>query len=203
MRKLQSLMIGLSLIWACNNAETITNELPSGMKEVYQVDENGSKNGAYKLYYTDGVLFEESNYYEGKLKGLRKLYYPSGKKEIEEQYKNDTIIGTYKMFHQNGQLKLVGDYEKGVMKGIWKSYYENGILKEEVSFKENLENGPFTEYYETGKIKAKGQYAAGENEQGTLFLYDSTGQVERVMDCDTGICRTKWTPDSTFAMPTE
>jgi len=196
-------VIALSII-SCSDSDTIRKELPSGMKEVYQVQKkSGEKSGIYRLYYPDGNLFEESDYRQGKLNGQRILYYPSGKKEILESYQNDTITGTYQMFHENGSLKLKGAYKNGVMTGIWKAFYESGALKEEVAFSDNLENGPFIEYYKDGTLKAKGNYINGENEDGILFLYDSSGDVSRVMMCDSGICRTQWTPDSTFAMPSK
>ncbi|MBK8491633.1 MAG: hypothetical protein IPL49_12310 [Saprospirales bacterium] len=83
------------------------------------------------------------------------------------------------------------------MAGSWKRYYENGQLLEDVQFENNEENGPFVEYYDNGNLKAKGAYLNGDHEHGLLELYDTTGQLERKMNCEMGLCRTFWTPDST------
>jgi antitoxin component YwqK of YwqJK toxin-antitoxin module len=83
------------------------------------------------------------------------------------------------------------------MSGLWTYYYASGEVKEKVHYEHNFENGPFEEYYPDGTIKAKGNYLVGDNEDGLLFLYDESGDPERVMECDSGICRTQWTPDST------
>ena len=83
-------------------------------------------------------------------------------------------------------------YTEGVLVGEGRAFYENGQLKEVVHFKDNDENGPFIEYYENGKLKAEGQYLQGANEQDTLKLYDTLGILDRMMYCQSGLCRTIW-----------
>lgn len=203
MKNLQfiSLLLILLLI-ACSDRETVENELPSGLKEEYQINkESGKKHGTYKMYYEDGTVFEKSEYKNDSLDGPRQIYFPGGGLEIEEYYDSGVIEGEYKMYYPSGTLKVIGRYNHGEMDSIWTTYYASGSIKEEVTYNSNLEDGPFLEYYESGKIKAKGRYLKGDNEDGILYLYDSTGVEERVMECDSGICRTIWTPDSSFAMP--
>jgi len=48
------------------------------------------------------------------------------------------------------------------------------------------------EYHPNGSLKAEGQYLNGDFEQGELKLYDETGRLVRIMDCEQGVCRTRW-----------
>lgn len=203
-RNIIPILFSILLLIACSDKETVENELPSGMTEEYSISkETKQKSGPYRLYYEDGSVFEESSYLNDTLHGSRKLYYPEGEVEIEENYNKGIIEGDYKMYYPSGQLKLSGRYHSGAMDSIWTAYYPSGAVKEKVEYENNLEDGPFVEYYERGQLKAKGQYLKGDNEDGILYLYDSTGIEERVMRCDSGICRTIWTPDSSFTIPQE
>lgn len=190
------------LLLSCSDQETIEREMSSGLKEKYTISaETNKKTGAYRLYYSDGAIFEESQYENDTLHGPRKLYYEDGGIEILENYEKGIIEGPYKMYYPSGQVKVEGTYNKGVMDSTWTAYYPSGAIKEKVNYEDNFEQGPFIEYYESGNLKAKGQYLRGDNEDGILYLYDSTGTEKRVMECDSGICRTIWTPDSSFAIP--
>ena len=196
------LFLGFGLFMISCQTKNVERKFPSGMKESYQVDvESGKRKGYYRMYYEDGALFEESYYTNDSLQGSRKMYYPGGGLEIEETYKQGVLEGPYRMYYSSGTTKLEGQYIDDKMQGVWTAYYPSGSVKEEVRYEDNYEQGPFTEYYEDGQLKAKGQYLKGDNEDGILYLYDSTGTAERVMECDSGICRTIWTPDSSFAMP--
>ncbi len=54
------------------------------------------------------------------------------------------------------------------------------------------EMGPFTEYYANGKIQAEGTYLHGPNEDGQLKLFDESGELYKIMLCDSGKCITTW-----------
>ena len=47
---------------------------------------NGKKEGIYKLYYSNGQLYEEVNYIDGKMNGIFKSYYYYGKLLTEVNY---------------------------------------------------------------------------------------------------------------------
>ena len=79
-----------------------------------------------------------------------------------------------------------------MLEGIGTAWYPNGQMKEKVTFSNNEENGAFEEWYENGKLKATGNYLDGDNEDGTLKLYDTLGQLERILECQRGACRTTW-----------
>lgn len=155
------------------------------------------KHGLYERFDDQGKLLEQSNYKLGKLNGIRKLF-EQGILESEETRVEDLFDGPYKAFHPNGQIRMEATYVKDVMTGDVRVFYPSGKLKEIVRFTDNVENGPFSEYYENGKLKAEGLYKQldGAVEDGELKLYDTTGSLIRIMNCELGNCITKWAKDT-------
>ena len=143
-----------------------------------------------------GTVIEEAQFVKDTLNGKRILYYENGKPHIVENYSMGNFSGLYQAYYESGALEISGEYSKGAMNGEWIRNYENGQQMERVLFKNNQENGPFTEWHKNGKLKAKGQYLDGDKEHGELLLYDISGELEKKMNCDRGICRTTWQRDS-------
>lgn len=140
-----------------------------------------------------GRLLEAAHYQNDTLHGERILYYAdSGKKQIVENYHKGSFDGIYQVYYPNGILEQEGNYIINVMDSIWVRYYDSGQLKEEVTFSDNEENGPFKEFHENGNIKAEGFYKNGDNEHGSLKLYNEEGTHIKTMNCKNGICKTVW-----------
>jgi len=155
------------------------------------------KHGKYIGYHTDGSIFEESTYVNGKVHGTRLLYF-EGNKHIQtsETYVDGVMDGLLEEYHPNGQVAFTGKFVNDAMEGVWKKYNESGILIEEVSFKDSEENGPFKEYHLNGKLAAEGGYINGDNEHGPLKIYNEEGELVKEMNCNYGICNTTWSKDS-------
>ncbi len=171
---------------ACKNEfKIITKKNDEGkVTAEYQVRiKDEAKQGKFTGYYEDGNKYEESNYADNVLHGLRTIYYRSGEVKIKENHIKGTFAGPYVMFHPNGKKKEEGSYSNDAMNGEWKFYFEDGSLKELVNFKENEENGPFKEFHPNGKMSAEGTYQDGDNEVGELKKYDTTGKLIEKMNC--------------------
>ena len=178
--------------------EKVTEVLPSTHEKlVYHIHKKtGLKNGTFIRFIGDRKM-EEAIYVNDTLHGKRVLYDSLENVIIEEQYVKGQFDGWYKRYYPDGQVLLEVMYDQGFMHGKLRKYYENGQVMEEVEMKENEENGPFIEYYENGNLKAEGQYLDGDYEHGELKLYrESDGALERIMDCNRGICATRWHIDS-------
>ncbi|OAV44423.1 hypothetical protein A3850_007915 [Lewinella sp. 4G2] len=202
LRQLLFLLIATVFIFACNNYESHDELDEEGFRTVYQTDpETGEIEGTLKQYLPNGTLLKEENYVAGKLEGARQVYYEDGKLLANENYRNGAFDGAYINYYADGQPKQRGNYTEGEMAGKWLGYYKNGALREEVTFSENEEEGPFREWYDNGRPKASGTYVPGAKEDGILHLYTTSGELEKVMNCEVGLCRTSWTPDSTFSAP--
>jgi antitoxin component YwqK of YwqJK toxin-antitoxin module len=151
-----------------------------------------TKNGDFTRYFANGNVAETAFYKNDRLEGERKILTQTGQTEIIEHYLDGKFQGEYKAYFLNGKLKQEGTYTNGEMTGKWKGYYDTGELKEIVTFEHNLENGAFTEFHKNGNRKTEGIYNNGDFEQGELHIYDEAGALIKLMDCESGICRTRW-----------
>jgi antitoxin component YwqK of YwqJK toxin-antitoxin module len=183
----------LLLFIACSSHQVVQVKDDQGnIIEEYEIIRNsGKKQGGYSKFAGDRII-ETATYVNDTLDGKRTIFDRDGNKEIEETYVMGTYEGPYLTFYPNGQVKIDGSYQEGTMQGIWKKYYESGKLMEKVTMRDNQENGPFVEYWENGKLKAEGTYLDGDNEDGELKLYDEDGELEKIMECERGMCHTTW-----------
>ena len=165
--------------------------------EKYYLDRDSLKFGTYVSFDSNGNKYEESNYLQGKLDGVRTIFFADGNVEIQETYVDGQFHGPYLSFYDNGQINLESQYHNGTMEGLVKRYYSSGELLEEVTFANNEENGPFKEYYKSGQVKWEGSYINGDNEVGTIKSYDESGELIKRMECGKYlgeyICQTAWT----------
>lgn len=188
-------LFSLLFFLACSDISIVEIKDEEGniIERYEQNKEDKRKNGAFSRFAATGELLETANYHNDTLNNLRILYYESGDTQIVENYYNGIFEGGYKAYYENGHLELKGKYVKGTMTGQWTRFYKSGKLMEMVTFENNEENGPFIEYYENGQLKAKGNYLDGDNEHGSLELYNELGTLIKKMNCEHGICRTSWT----------
>lgn len=95
--------------------------------------------GQWKYYHqASKVIMTIENYTNGKLEGLRTVFYPSGKIAEEISYKNN------------------------LKDGIYKKYTEKGIVLEESFFKNNDYNGMAIFKDTDGNVVSKGQFVNGK-----------------------------------------
>ncbi len=192
--------------FACKESdiETISMQNVYGQTERYQRRKKDfAKEGLYQRFHQDGHLVEEAEYSNDTLHGARKFYFPNGQVERIDRFKHGVMHGVFQQFYEDGQIYLEQEFVDGVMTGRSTAWYQNGQKKEMVTIRNNEENGPFTEWYENGKLKAEGNYLDGDNEHGTLKLYDTLGQLERILECQRGACNTTWErPSSTTGKKT-
>ncbi|WP_445452726.1 toxin-antitoxin system YwqK family antitoxin [Flavobacterium sp. 25HG05S-40] len=95
--------------------------------------------GDWKYYHEDlPTVMTLESYSNGKLNGVRKVYYKSGEIAEETSYLN------------------------GLKNGPYKSYAENGVLLEESNYKNDLYDGMSINRSATNTITSQGVYKAGK-----------------------------------------
>ena len=67
-------------------------------------------NGKIKEYYSNGNLYSEGEYLNGKKHGKGKSYYTNGNIAFEGEYLNGKRNGKGKEYDKVGTLKFVGEY---------------------------------------------------------------------------------------------
>jgi len=190
------------LFTACGDGLEAVEEMDAlGYRTEYRMDpETGLKQGPLRQYLPSGQLYTEENYVDDVLDGPRIIYHENGQIDVSENYAMGEFAGEYLTYDSLGNVLLSGQYIAGAMNKAWFSYYPNGVVKRVATFVDNAENGPFREWYENGQPKMSGTFKDGDNIFGTLHRYDSTGHLERILDCSPR-CHTFWTPDSTSTPP--
>jgi antitoxin component YwqK of YwqJK toxin-antitoxin module len=120
------------------------------------------KNGVYKVYYDNGVLWSEVNLKKRKLEGMRKAYYPNGNLMEEENYKKGHLDGIRKYYSIGGRVLVEENYKEGKLEGARKKYYSSGKLWSEENYKGGSREGEREEYYENGGLKIKEKWGDGK-----------------------------------------
>jgi antitoxin component YwqK of YwqJK toxin-antitoxin module len=91
---------------------------------------NGKLNGVRKVFYKSSKLAEEINYSEGKKNGIAKTFAENGKQIDQHQYVNDMIEGIAIYFDGNGKKLYEGTYKNNVKVGMWKFYENDKVVKQ-------------------------------------------------------------------------
>ena len=110
-------------------------------EEVEYVD--GKREGTYRSYYQTGELHTTSEYVDGKRTGTAYEYYENGQINHETPYENDLLNGTSRFYYDDGQLWTESSYVNGVKEGAVRQYYPNGLLYFEYFMKDGLKNGRY------------------------------------------------------------
>ena len=93
--------------------------------------------GIVREFFSNGLIYFECSFKNGKRHGISKIFYETGKINVEKEYKN------------------------GLLDGRVFVYYPNGRLREEFYYKNDLENGRRLKYYPNGKILEVSSYQDG------------------------------------------
>lgn len=165
---------------------------------------DGMFHGAYRQFRNE-ALIEEATYKEGRLEGVRKLYYPDGKTlQAEAVFADGKIDGVSKTYFRNGQVETEKEFKMGIEDGFDRrydsetgkltldTYYKDGKpdgrWTEHLSgnrgdftrtsgYKDGLREGEYAEIRADGRPREKGAYKAGKKE-GVWTTYRDGGQPE-------------------------
>ena len=79
-------------------------------------------------YHSNGKIYWETPYKNGKIEGIEKWYYENGNLDTETPYKNGKKEGVEKWYNESGNLIRKTPYKNGKTHGDVKYYTENGKL---------------------------------------------------------------------------
>ena len=122
----------------------LKNKMPEGEWKYYHFEsdqlmsvenyKDGKLHGVKKVFYRDGSLAEEATYVNGKINGVYKKYAENETLLEEINYKNGILDGSANYYDGKGNINLKGQFKKDRKWGYWETY-ENGklISKEKIS----------------------------------------------------------------------
>ena len=124
---------------------------------------NSKDNSAYTIFYDQN----KNKVSEGKVvnklfEGEWKYYhYASPSVMTTENYKNGKLDGLRTVFFSNGKVAEQINFVNNQKQGLYKKYTENGIVLEESFFKNNEYDGLAIFRNDSGIIVSKGMFAKG------------------------------------------
>ena len=107
--------------------------------------------GKWVYYFSDGNIFSEEEYVDGKLDGVVKNYYRNGKLTEETYYKKGEKDGVSKIFTDSGIMIEEVNYVAGKLEGEGRYYDLKGSLKEKGMYKNGKRDGKW-EFYMDGEV---------------------------------------------------
>lgn len=125
---------------------------------------NAKDNSAYTIFYDQNKNKVSEGKVVNKLFDGPWKYYHQASKTImaTENYKNGKLEGLRSVFFPNGAIAEEINYKNNLKDGIYKKYTEKGIILEESTFKNNEYNGLTIFKDSEGNVASKGQFINGK-----------------------------------------
>ena len=162
---------------------------------------NGTLDGAFEKYYSNGQLESKRFFKNGELDGVVEKYYSNGQLESKGIFKNGELDGVVEKYFSDGRLETRAEYKEGILNGIYEgrqgydnikakykngkydgiyeSYNDNEKLIERIEYSDGIKNGVYERYNESGdKIIQKGSYKNDlKNGVWEYFTYHIDGNI--------------------------
>ena len=152
---------------------TLKNKLPEGEWKYYHFEskqimsqefyKNGKLEGVRKVFYKDATIAEETNYKNGIKVGNSKMYSEKGKLLDSHIYKNGQYDGVASYYDGLGNKIYEGNYVKGKRVGTWKFFEKNKVIKE---VKANKFSQELIKYEQRGAKEVSKTFEQLEQEKG-------------------------------------
>ena len=142
--------------FSANDGSSYTIFYDQNKNKVSEGKEVGkAHDGEWKFYHkASTVLMTLENYKNGKLEGLRTIYYPNAKVAEEMMYKN------------------------GLRDGIYKKMGQDGSLLEQSTYKNDEYNGDAVFYETDGSVASKGKFLNGK--KVGMWQFTTKGKTKQV-----------------------
>lgn len=157
---------------------------------------NPNDNSAYTIFYDQNKNKVSEGKVVGKLfEGLWTYYHQASKVVMTtENYKNGKLEGLRSVFYPDGKIAEEMNYKNNLKDGIYKKYTEKGILLEESTFKNNEYNGLAIFNDSNGNLVSKGQFVKGKK-SGIWQFFEKGKKVKDVnMDLPEKLTKVKLKP---------
>ena len=134
---------------------------------------NPKDNSAYTIFYDQNKNKVSEGKVVNKLFEGRWNYYHKASKAIMtiEYYANGKLEGLRSVFYPNGKIAEEINFKDNLKEGICKRYTENGIVIEESAYKNNEYNGTATFKDSDGSLISKGNFVDGKK-AGVWHFYE-------------------------------
>lgn len=127
-------------------------------------DFNVKDNSCYTIFYNQkGSKVSEGKVVNKEFEGEWKYYhFDSPQIMTLEFYANGKLNGVRKVYYKSGQIAEETTYKNGVKEGFYKSYAENSVVIEESNYKNDQLDGLAVYKDATNKITGQGSFKNGK-----------------------------------------
>jgi len=131
-----------------------------------------SDNSCYTTFYNqNGFKVSEGNQINKVYDGEWKYYhFDSPTIMTLENYKNGKLDGLRKVFYKEGTIAEEANYKNGLREGLYKKYAENGVVLEEINYKGGVFDGLSIFRNAKNEVVSKGNYVKGKKDGEWQFL---------------------------------
>ena len=125
---------------------------------------NANDNSCYTIFFNQkNNKVSEGKVVNKQFEGEWKYYHENSPQVMTlEYYANGKLNGVRKVFYKSGVIAEETTYKDGVKEGLYKSYAENGIVLEESNFKNGMYDGMATYRTATNELSSQGVYKKGK-----------------------------------------
>ncbi|MBE0652943.1 MAG: toxin-antitoxin system YwqK family antitoxin, partial [Bacteroidales bacterium] len=186
-------------------------------ERINRIDNNGLKQGTWKLYYEDGQLSKEMFYRDNELEGMYKEYYKDGRIAIIQKYNEGKIVeekqdlltqeelDIRREFDDNGNMIFQGSYRENVPVGIHRFYDKEGKvinsfiydesgskISEGIVSETGSREGNWKDFYTSDELRSSGVYLNNQR-SGKWTFYYKNGSKEQEGNYLRGLPDGLWT----------
>lgn len=145
---------------------------------------NAKDNSCYTIFYDQNKNVVSEGKEVNKLREGQWKYYHKASKTIMtlENYKNGKLDGVRTVYYPSGKIVEEAIYKNGLKEGGYKKYSEKGIVLENSFFKNNEYEGEAIYKDQNDLVSAKGKFKDGKKVGKWQFFIN--GKLEREEDMD-------------------
>tara|TARA_B110000285_G_C15131885_1_gene624166 strand:- start:2462 stop:3547 length:1086 start_codon:yes stop_codon:yes gene_type:complete len=155
-----------------------TTMYASGCPQVIRINIHGVPSGKWLFMYdSTQYLAWEMNYYLGEKHGKHIFMRKEGDTTRWENYKNGRLDGVKRIYYNGSKIKSEITYKEGLMEGPFKVYNREGTIIEEISYSKGKRNKECNYYYDDGKPLKTENWNDGEKHgEFKTFFYGGSIQ---------------------------
>ena len=131
---------------------------------------NGLRNGKGIMYYSNGNIKYDGDWFNGNFEGIGKYIWEDGNYYIGE-FKNCLRNGKGIEYYSNGNIRYEGEFKDDQYDGFGNYTWEDGKFCVG-QFKKGIRNGKGMEYYSNGKIKYEGNFNNDKYEGKGKYIWE-------------------------------
>ncbi len=143
--------------------------------------------GETRHWWEGGQLKMQGRLVDGTPDGAWTVWYEDGVRAGELTYRNGRPHGRWRLWHPNGQVKAEQHWDFGLQHGVWKEWHENGALSTEETHEYGSKSGPWKRWWDNGQKRSEGACPEGTTPQKPCF--NQAGQEIECEFMDAAWCR--------------